>query len=188
MSKKKQAKAGGDKKAATVKSLKGNARGIELPLATLPSAHPCNECGQCCTYIAVEIDNPSDFEDYDNMFWYLAHKGVSVYIDFDSDWFIEFETVCEHLSPSKTCGIYEERPHMCSSFSWDECEKNTQERAWKVRFTKPDELFAYIEKKRPRNFERYIRDRDKMRRKREKAAAQTPSESPEPTLSASVSP
>ena len=175
MAKKKQAKGGGMNAAAAPVGNGKTRKGMELPLAILPSQHPCNECGHCCTYIAVEIDNPSTFEDYDNIFWYLAHKQVSVYIDFEGDWFIEFETVCDNLSDAKTCDIYETRPHMCSSFSWDECEKTTQEPAWKFRFTTPDELFAYVEKKRPRNFERYIRERDRMRAKRQEA-----SESPDP--------
>jgi len=186
MAKTKQAKGNG---AAKTKLAKGKA-GLNLPLAILPSAHPCNDCGQCCTYIAVEIDNPTGFEDYDNIFWYLTHKGISVYVDFEGDWFIEFETVCENLSPEKTCQIYEERPHMCSSFSWDECEKTAQEPAWKVRFTTPDELFSYVEAKRPRNFERYVRERDKMRSKRSEAVpkAEPPSataaEAPDKQLSA----
>lgn len=184
MAKMKQAKRKRAKKTAATTGMAG--RGIELPLAILPTAHPCNECGLCCTYIAVEIDNPSDFEDYDNIFWYLAHKGVSVYVDFESDWFIEFETVCKNLSAEKTCGIYEQRPHMCSSFSWDECEKTTQEAAWKFRFTTPDELFAYVEKKRPRNFERYVKERDKMRRKREEAGAKSEAKASEATVSAQV--
>ena len=32
---------------------------LELPLLDLPGSHPCHECGECCHYIAIEIDNPS---------------------------------------------------------------------------------------------------------------------------------
>ena len=126
----------------------------------------CTECGACCAYVAVEIDNPSSFDDYDHIHWYLTHRGVSVYIDWEGDWFIEFETVCEHLAESRTCGIYEDRPGICSEFSWDECEKTTSEPAWKYRFTKPDELLAFMKQKRPRNYERYMKQREKMMRKR----------------------
>jgi len=132
----------------------------------LPTVHPCAECGHCCTYVSVEIDNPSVFKDYDNIYWYLTHRGVSVYICWEGDWFIEFETVCEHLSEARTCGIYEDRPGICSEFSWDECEKTTNEPAWKHRFTKPDELIAFMKEKRPRNYERYMKQREKMMRKR----------------------
>ena len=135
---------------------------LELPLLDLPSAHPCHQCGECCNYVAVEIDNPSGFREYDNIFWYLTHRNISVYVDWDGDWFIEFESPCDHMTAGKTCGIYEDRPHMCSSFSWNECEKSTQERAWKHRFETPDEFFAWAESKRPRQFERYKKRRDKM--------------------------
>ena len=71
---------------------------LELPMLELPKAHPCSACGKCCHYIAIEIDNPSSFKDYDELYWYLTHKDVCVYIDWEGDWFIEFETVCEHLT------------------------------------------------------------------------------------------
>ena len=144
---------------------------IELPLASLPGVHPCSECGHCCTYVSVEIDNPSTFGDYDNAHWYLTHRGVSVYIDWEGDWFIEFETVCEHLTEARTCGIYEERPKICSDFSWDECEKTTKEAAWKYRFTTPDELLVFMREKRPRNYERYMKEREKLIAKRRAASA-----------------
>jgi len=139
---------------------------LELPMLELPGSHPCSECGACCAYVAVEIDNPSSFDDYDHIHWYLTHRGVSVYIDWEGDWFIEFETVCEHRTESSTCGIYEERPKICSDFSWNECEKTTAEAAHKVRFTKPQELFDWLSQKRPRNFERYMKSRDKLLHKR----------------------
>ena len=158
---------------------------MELPLANLPGAHPCNECGHCCTYVSVEIDNPSTFGDYDNAYWYLTHRGVSVYVDWEGDWFIEFETVCEHLSEARTCGIYEARPKICSDFSWDECEKTTSESAWKYRFTTPDELLAFMQEKRPRNYERYMKERDKLIEKRREAnAAEKPA--PEPAATAEL--
>ncbi len=145
---------------------------MELPLLQLSEAHPCSECGHCCTYVAVEIDNPSTFDDYDHIYWYLAHRGVSVYVDWESDWFIEFQTVCEHMTEAKTCGIYEERPKICSDFSWNECEKTTSEPAHQYRFTKPSELLDFLREKRPRNYERYLKGCEKLLRKREEARQQ----------------
>jgi len=113
----------------------GAAGDLELPLVALPTSHPCHECGKCCHYIAVEIDRPTAFRDYENIYWYLTHRNVCVYIDWEGDWFIEFATPCDHLTEAKTCGVYEERPKICSEFSWDECEETTQERAWKYRLT-----------------------------------------------------
>ncbi len=139
---------------------------LALPLLTLPDTHPCSGCGQCCTYIAVEIDKPTSFQDYDNVHWYLCHKDVSVYIDFEGDWYIEFQTRCEHLSEAATCEIYDDRPRMCSDFDATECEVTTGERAWKTIFHKPDELIEFMRTRRPKAYERYTRMRDTMIDKR----------------------
>jgi Fe-S-cluster containining protein len=144
-------------------------KSFELPMLELPGTHPCSECGACCAYVAVEIDNPSSFDDYDHIHWYLTHRGVSVYIDWEGDWFIEFETICEHRTEAMTCGIYEDRPRICSDFSWNECEKTTKEAAHKVRFEKPQEIFDWLREKRPRNFERYMKSREKLLEKRASA-------------------
>jgi Fe-S-cluster containining protein len=142
---------------------------LELPMLDLPDGHPCHECGRCCAYLAIEIDNPSSLNDYENIHWYLTHRGVSVYVDWEGDWFAEFETVCEHLTEQKTCGIYAERPKICSDFSWDECEVTTRENAWKYRFMTVDELWSWMQAKRPAAWERYQRGREKLIRKREEA-------------------
>lgn len=142
---------------------------MELPLVELPGAHPCHRCGACCRYVAVEIDNPSSFDDYDHIYWYLTHRAVSVYVDWEGDWFIEFETVCEHLTDAITCAIYEERPQMCSDFSWNECEQTTQEPAWKYRFQEPAQLLEWMAQRRPRNYARYVQTREKLLAKRRAA-------------------
>ncbi len=139
---------------------------LELPMLDLPMAHPCSDCGKCCNYIAIEIDNPTSFKDYDNLYWYLTHRDLCVYIDWEGDWFIEFQTVCEHLTDTKTCGIYEERPRICSEFSWNECEVTTQESAFKVRFDSYEELTDWMKAKRPRAWENYVKMRGKLLGKR----------------------
>src|SRR5262249_19164493 len=44
---------------------------LELPLVSLPSLHPCADCGACCSYVATQIDDPSTFQQYENIHWYL---------------------------------------------------------------------------------------------------------------------
>lgn len=156
---------------------------MELPLVDLPKTHACTDCGDCCTYLAVEIDQPTSFTDLEHVFWYLAHRNVAVYIDWEGDWFIEFRTVCEHLTDSKTCGIYEERPKICSEFSWNECERTTGERAWKYHFEQPDAFFKWLEEKQPSRHEKYLKGRRKLvEARREQAAAgdETPPDEPRP--------
>jgi len=137
-----------------------------LPLIDLPTSHPCHKCGECCHYVAVEIDDPSSFTDYDNVHWYLTHRNICVYIDWDGGWFIEFATPCESLTQQGTCGIYDDRPKICSDFSWNECERTTKEQAWKYRFDTPDQLFDWVQERRPRAFERYQKARRRMLTKR----------------------
>jgi len=146
---------------------------LELPLLDLPGSHPCHECGECCHYIAIEIDNPTAFVDHDHIYWYLSHRDVTVYVDWEGDWFIEFTTVCEHLSEQMTCGVYEDRPQLCSEFSWDDCEKTSGERAWKVHFRTPEEYHDWHRAKRPRSFERYQAWRKKLRASRKRVRVQS---------------
>jgi Fe-S-cluster containining protein len=139
---------------------------LELPLVSLPGSHPCSDCGQCCNYVATQIDDPTAFRDYENIFWYLTHRDVSVYIDHDGDWYLEFRTVCRHLTPSATCGIYAERPLICEDYSWEECEVTTREPGYRQRFGSHQELIDWMRVKRPKGFERYMRKRRELLKKR----------------------
>ena len=143
---------------------------LELPLVSLPGAHPCASCGECCTYVATQIDDPGTFKEYENLHWYLTHENVGVYIDSDGDWFIEFKTKCKHLTDAKTCGIYEERPLVCSEFSFNDCERNSGERGWKHYFHSQEELVEFLRSKRPRAYERYQKKRRELLRKRRASA------------------
>lgn len=143
----------------------GNGASLELPLLALPSSHPCSGCGDCCTYVAVRIDNPRSNADYDHVHWYLSHRGVSVYLDWDGDFYLEFETRCDHLTAERTCAIYRERPEICAEFSWDECEKGTGEPGHKVRFETPEQFATWFAARRPKAYARYAAFR------RERAAA-----------------
>lgn len=149
-----------------LKDVSESSQSLSLPLVSLPGDHPCKDCGHCCTYVAVEIDDPTSFKDYDNIYWYLCHRNISVYIDWEGDWFIEFQTLCEHLTEARTCRAYEERPRVCSDFSWDECEKTTGERAWRYQFHTPEDLLGFLRKRRPRAFERYRSMHEKLVRER----------------------
>ena len=139
---------------------------LELPLVALPGAHPCANCGECCTYVATQIDDPGTFKEFENVHWYLTHENVGVYIDWDGDWFIEFRTNCRHLTTDKTCGIYRERPLVCSEFSFHDCERNSGEKGWKHYFHTQEEFVEFLRSKRPRAFERYMKKRRELLRKR----------------------
>ncbi len=147
------------------------ARSLELPLAQLPGAHPCAGCGACCTYVATQIDDPTTFKDYENLFWYLSHENVAVYIDWEGDWYLEFQTRCKNLTDAKTCSIYVDRPLVCSEFSFTDCEKNSGEPAAKHHFGSYEDLLGFMQTKRPKAFARYARKRRELLKARARAAA-----------------
>ncbi len=44
----------------------------------------CDSCtAVCCSYFAFPIETPKDKGDYDDIRWYLCHKGITVYVDDD---------------------------------------------------------------------------------------------------------
>ena len=144
---------------------------LDLPLVNLPDAHPCSGCGDSCTYVATQIDNPSTFKQYENIYWYLTHENVAVYIDWEGDWYLEFQTRCRNLTEARSCGIYLDRPLVCSEFSWTDCERNSGLQGWRHYFKSYEDLLGFMQAKRPKAFKRYAAKRRTLLRERERSAA-----------------
>jgi len=90
----------------------------------------CQACGaKCCRYVTLDIDEPEDIEDFDNLRWYVSHKGCAVYRE-DGKWHFEVLTACEHLSKDGTCKIYPRRPEACRDHDPDSCVYSAGEFAW----------------------------------------------------------
>jgi len=85
--------------------------------------NPCNGCTKCCEYVALEIDEPEDKKDFQQIRWFLTHKDVWVFIDHDDSWNIQFNTPCEKLCEDGWCGIYDKRPGICLEHSSENCDK-----------------------------------------------------------------
>jgi len=135
-----------------------------LPLVK-QSEHPCHGCAKCCLYVAIEIDSPTSLTEYDHVLWYLYHENVAVFVDWEGQWFVKFDTRCKNLTPTGLCGIYESRPAICKDFDWRECENHmTPEEGPpdKWLWESPDAFLAWFEKQRPKAFRRY---RDFMKKK-----------------------
>ena len=50
----------------------------------------CKECGgECCKSISIQIEKPTTKEDFEDLKWYLYHKGMFLYIDNENDWVAE---------------------------------------------------------------------------------------------------
>jgi Fe-S-cluster containining protein len=120
------------------------------------SDHPCFQCVQCCTYVAIEIDTPTTMKEYDYIVWYLYHQNVSVFVDWEGSWFVKFEARCEHLTSLGLCDSYSSRPIICREFEWRDCENRVKnEPADKWLFESGDQFLRWFEKKRPKTFRRF---------------------------------
>lgn len=117
----------------------------------------CLECGKCCTYVAVGINEPKSVRYATDVLWYLYHQQVSVYLDHDGDWFVVFETRCKNLEPDLKCAVYEKRPQICRGFDEKTCEVNAPDA--RVReFRTPGDFLEYVRGWRPKLYKRLERD------------------------------
>ena len=113
------------------------------------SAHPCSRCTICCTYIVVQLDRPRSRRQISDYIWYLYHKNVNIYLDWDDDWWIQFDTQCEKLSEHGLCGAYMTRPDACREYKIDECERHNEAAACQYFFADADSMIRYLKKHRP---------------------------------------
>jgi len=80
------------------------------------------ECGaECCTYFALEIDEPEDEEDFDNIRWYLLHEKVAVYLA-EGCWHLLILNPCTALDALGRCARYQDRPKLCRAYGGESCE------------------------------------------------------------------
>lgn len=102
---------------------------------------PCLSCGLCCSYIALEIDDPSTLRGATDILWYLYHQGVAIYFDGD-EWMVQLDTRCRHLQDDNRCAIYETRPQICREFDEKACEVNAEDVG--VTFHSAREFLGYL--------------------------------------------
>ncbi len=101
--------------------------------------NPCNGCTRCCSYVAMELDEPEDNDDFDNIRWYLLHKNVWVFVDHDDSWNIQFNSPCEKIDEKGWCGYYEKRPSICRGYKSDNCEEHGDGDSYKLLFKNIEE-------------------------------------------------
>ena len=76
--------------------------------------------------------------------WYLYHPGISVYIDVDNVWNVQFDTQCKYLDKKGKCTIYDKRPPVCRNAKVEECHMNKKE--IKEFFGSVEEYEAWLKK------------------------------------------
>ena len=109
----------------------------------------CAKCGsKCCRHVALAIDTPTCKSDYDNIRWYLMHKDVTVSIDNDGEWILQFDAKCENLGSDQSCVSYDDRPKICRDYPDKDsfCEFETDELPHKLLFTTVSEFEKYLER------------------------------------------
>lgn len=114
----------------------------------------CSSCGGCCKHIALEIDVPDKKSDFEDIYWYLLHRNVHVFVteneDEDSEeeerWYVEFITSCKALDENNLCSIYKKRPRICAEYDPDECTANDAESEEIKRFNNAEEFLEWLKK------------------------------------------
>jgi Fe-S-cluster containining protein len=107
-------------------------------------ANLCDYCtGKCCHYIALPIDTPENWKEFDYIRWYLSHEDISVFVE-DGNWYLMVHRKCEYLLPDNRCGIYEVRPQICRDYTTDSCEYE-DEYIYEKIFESEQQLFDYAE-------------------------------------------
>jgi Fe-S-cluster containining protein len=82
----------------------------------------CGYCpAKCCQYIALPIDTPESWEEFDYLRWYLLHDRATVFIEEDT-WYLLVHIRCKHLRDDYLCGSYETRPQICRDYTTKRCE------------------------------------------------------------------
>ena len=110
-------------------------------------SHRCQECGgKCCEYFCFEIDEPDDYEEFEDVRWYLCHEGVTVHIDDEGDWYISLANRCTMLDENNTCRAYDSRPLICRKYDPETCDFTDEDYDYQAEFNRPEELDAYARK------------------------------------------
>ena len=109
---------------------------------------PCVECGgQCCDYVAIEIDKPRTKTDYDYIRWYLLHEKVHIFIDHEKNWHVEFRTGCTEQKKDKNCGIYTTRPKICQDYGETDGECQYFDNPYHIYFSTVEEFEQFLTNK-----------------------------------------
>ena len=107
----------------------------------------CEKCaGLCCRYIALPIEKPETKSDFEDVRWYLAHEGISVFVE-DDEWYINIASRCKYLDRENRCDIYEHRPKICRGYKDGNCDFHSGDYGYELQFTSIEEMDEYLAEK-----------------------------------------
>jgi Fe-S-cluster containining protein len=109
-----------------------------------PGACLCDHCtGRCCRYFSLPIDNPTTWNDFDEIRWYLAHGQTLIFVE-KKQWYLLVMTRCTYLTRDDRCRIYLNRPKVCRDYTTDRCEYDDEWTFDKI-FETPEQIWEYAE-------------------------------------------
>lgn len=111
------------------------------------SDHGCHTCnGMCCRYLALPIEKPTTKDDFEDIRWYLAHHGTSIFVE-DGDWYIQVDNHCRHLTKKNLCNIYDHRPRICRDYKLEDCEMSGGDYQYDLHLKSMADLEKYLAKR-----------------------------------------
>ena len=128
----------------------------------------CQKChGKCCRYFAQPIETPEDWDDFDDIRWYLCHEHVSVFVE-DGDWYLNVDNKCRYLSEEDyRCQNYEMRPAICRKYDTDGCDLTGDDYGYELHFLDDKSMEEYMKIK----FGAKVFDKLKPKKKKSKKKA-----------------
>ena len=125
--------------------------------------HACKNCdGKCCRYFALPIDTPEDWDDFDDIRWYLCHENVTVFVE-EGDWYLNVKNKCRYLSEKDyCCGNYQIRPRICRKYDTENCDLTGDDYGYELHFLDDKQMEEYMRIK----FDNNIIEKPKKKRKK----------------------
>ena len=106
----------------------------------------CAQCGaKCCTYFCFEIDEPTDYDEFEDIRWFLMHHDVAVHVD-DGHWYIAIGNRCRMLGLGNECTAYETRPTICRKYDPATCDHTGGDYEYEEEFRSGEAIEAYARK------------------------------------------
>jgi len=100
---------------------------------------------KCCNYVVKKIPAPRVKLDFDELYWFLCHEKMAVYIE-QRKWYLLVEVPCRYLDEKHRCRIYPKRPGVCRIHSEENCE-HTGELDFQEFMRSPADLKEYMERR-----------------------------------------
>jgi hypothetical protein len=108
----------------------------------------CKDCSaECCKHIAVPIDEPKTWEEFEAIKWYISHENVCVYKDVEGDWLVECITKCGQLNGHRCMAWGTDRyPSICTDYDMKTCVMNEEGEYWEIMFKTAEDVDRYLTK------------------------------------------